>query len=127
MPYVINIKRGKNKGKLKFTHGATSVDTTCWWDSAVKVDVGEYTSYATRMANKNDGITGNKKREAIWLGRNVPVNKNTRKSNEIFVHKGTSAAWSDGCIVIANSEVMKIWNAVTPKEAGNITVKITDE
>ena len=40
----------------------------------------------------------------------------------IFIHKGTSSAWSRGCIVIAEQEMLRIWNAITPKDGRNITV-----
>ncbi|MEI2782070.1 MAG: L,D-transpeptidase family protein [Candidatus Competibacter sp.] len=124
MAYTINVVRGPDSGILTFQSGGVSVDTQCWWDKDVKVDAGSYTGYATRMANKYnaDGT----KRQAIWLGTGVPVNNNARKSNGIFIHKGTSAAWSDGCIVIEEKEVLKIWNAIDPKETGNITVVISE-
>lgn len=124
MAYTINVVRGPDSGILTFQHGNVSVDTKCWWDKEVKIDAGSYTGYATRMANKYnaDGT----KRQAIWLGIGVPVNNNARKSNGIFIHKGTSAAWSDGCIVIEEQEVLKIWNAIDPKETGNITVVVSE-
>lgn len=122
--YTINVVRDSDSGILTFRHGGVSVDTKCWWDKDVKIDAGSYTGYATRMANKYnaDGT----KRQAIWLGTGVPVNNNARKSNGIFIHKGTSAAWSDGCIVIEEKEVLKIWNAIDPKETPNITVVVSD-
>jgi len=125
MPYTINVVRGPDSGILTFQHGNVSVDTKCWWDKDVKVDAGSYTAYATRMANKYDGYDGGK-REGIWLGTGVPVNDNARKSNGIFIHKGTSAAWSDGCIVIEEAEVIKIWKAISPKEQPNVTVIISE-
>lgn len=127
MSYTINVVRKGKKGKLTFMNGDVSVNTTCWWDPALVVDAGTYDScYATRMANKRDGHDGGK-REGIWFGPTVKCNKGTKNSNQIFVHKGTSAAWSDGCIVCAESEVIKIWNCVQPKDTANVTVVITDE
>lgn len=125
MSYTIKVTRNGDSGKLTFSHGDISVDTTCWWDKAVKVDAGTYTGYATRMANKYDGHDGGK-REAIWLGIGVPVNNGTRTSKGIFIHKGKNASWSDGCIVCAANEVIKIWNSITPKEQPNVTIEITD-
>jgi hypothetical protein len=127
MPFTIHIKRrGVDEGRLTFRQNNISVDTTCWWDPAVKVDAGTYMGYATRMTSKTDGQDGGK-REAIWLGEKIPVNGKTRNSSEIFIHKGKNAAWSDGCVVCAESEVLKIWNAITPKEQRNVTIVITDE
>ncbi|MDX1606731.1 MAG: hypothetical protein R3202_11100 [Candidatus Competibacterales bacterium] len=126
MTYTINVERSADKGRLTFKHGSVAVDTTCWWDKDVKVDPGEYTSYATRMATKTDGHDGGK-REAIWLGPSVPVNNNARKAKGIFIHKGTGPSWSDGCIIIVESELIKIWQAITPKEQANVKVIVTDK
>jgi hypothetical protein len=126
MPYEIKVVRHAQKGRLTFTSGSVAVDTTCWWKRDNKVDAGTYTGYATRMASKTDGKDGGK-REAIWLGRNVPMNRATHKSNDIFIHKGTSPSWSDGCIVCAESELVKIWSTIDPKERANVTITITDE
>lgn len=49
--YTINIARSGSTGTLTFDHGAVSVSTTCWWDTAVKITAGTYTGYATRRAN----------------------------------------------------------------------------
>jgi hypothetical protein len=124
--YEIVVKRGKREGKLSFNFGSVKVDTTCWWDPDVKIDAGTYYGYATRMANKNDGVGGGK-RQAVWLGKDVPSGSSTHRHDGIFIHKGTSAAWSDGCIVIRETEVMKIWNAVHPKEKPVITVRVEDD
>jgi hypothetical protein len=124
MAFEINVVRGKSKGRLTFTQGDVSVDTDCWWDPKVVVVAGTYTGYATHMANKlNSRRT---KREAIWLGKDAPIAHRTRKANDIFIHMGTSAEWSDGCIVAAENEVLKIWNAINPKEQGNVTVNVSD-
>jgi hypothetical protein len=124
--YEVVVRRGEREGKLTFSFGSVEVNTTCWWDADLKVDAGVYWGYATRMANKNDGVGGGK-RQAVWLGKDVPSSNNTKRHHGIFIHKGTSAAWSDGCIVIPEAEVMKIWNAVHPKEYPVIKVRIEDE
>ena len=125
-PYEIIVKRSSDKGRLTFKFGDVNVDTTCWWDPTVKIDAGRYYGYATRMANKNDGVGGGK-RQAIWLGTGVPSDNDTKKHDGIFIHKGTSAAWSDGCIVIPEQQVMKIWNAIQPKERPIIVIRVEDE
>jgi hypothetical protein len=126
MAYEIKVARHAQKGRLTFTSGNVAVDTACWWKRDNRVDAGTYTGYATRMASKTDGADGGK-REAVWLGRNVPMNNATHKSNDIFIHKGTGPSWSDGCIVCAESELVKIWSTIEPKERANITITITDE
>jgi len=125
MSYEINVVRGKRKGRVTFTSGDVSVDTDCWWDPKVVVVAGTYTGYATHMANKKNS-RGNK-REAIWFGKEVPIANRTRKANDIFIHMGTNADWSDGCIVAAENEVLKIWNAISPKERANVTINVSDE
>ena len=124
--YIINVSRSGNTGTLSFNHGSVNVSTTCWWDVNVKIDADTYTGYATRMANKNDGVNGGK-REGIWLGTNVPFNNGTNTSNEFFIHKGTSASWSDGCIVITENKLIEIWNTINPKDTANVTINITDD
>ena len=127
MAYTIKVKRNEKKGKVIYNNGTVSVDTTCWWDPAVKIDAGTYSGcYATRLANKNDGYDGGK-REGIWFGKGVKYNNGTGTADQIFIHKGTSASWSDGCIVIAENELIKIWNSINPKDTPNVTVEVTDE
>ncbi len=121
MAYKIKIVRDKTEGRLKFSHGNVTVDTTCWWDPKKVIDAGTYTGYATRMASKTDGFDGGK-REAIWFGKHVGLNGRT--SNDIFIHKGTGPSWSDGCIVADGGEVLKIWQAITPKEQPNVTIEV---
>lgn len=125
MSFEIRVKRDGKKGTLSFSNGGVGVTTPCWWDPAVVVDPGTYTGYATRMANKKDGWDkGN--RQAIWLGKMVPVNNGSRNASGIFIHKGTSPAWSDGCIVIQEAELRKIWTVIEPKEKPNVTVIVEE-
>ena len=134
MNYTIKVKRGEHKGRLTFSHGNVSVDTTCWWDPSNKVDAGTYNGSATWMDSKKEdgGIAcpwkgGQKYRPGIFLGRGVPTKNGTDSSNEIFIHKGTKPEHSDGCIVCASSEVLKIWNVITPKDTACVTVIVEDE
>lgn len=124
--FKIDVLRKGKDGILTFRHAAITISETCWWDPDVVVDAGTYTGYATRMANKSDGTDGGK-REAIWLGKKVPVNGNSRMASGIFIHKGTSAAWSDGCIVMQGAKVYEMWTTITPKETANILVTVRDE
>jgi hypothetical protein len=134
MSYTITVKRGQDKGTITFSHGNISVNTTCWWDSNNKIDAGTYTGYASWMSNKreDDGVAcpwknNEKLRPGIYLGRGVPSNNATRTNNGIFIHKGTSAAWSEGCVVCSSSEVLKMWNAIMPKDSACVTIVVEDE
>lgn len=131
--FTIIVERGEHEGTLKFSHGTVSVNTRCWWDEANRIDTGTYTGYASWMANKQepDGLpcpwkNNNKYRPGIWFGKGVKSQGGTKVNDQIFIHKGTSAAWSDGCIVCASGEVLKIWNEVTPKDAPNVSIIVSD-
>ena len=79
--------------------------------AAVKVEAGTYAGYATWMADKIDsGSPPDNKpmsmeeqsRNAgsgIFLGKGVPVVNRTRHSDDIFIARGRTRGWSDGCIV----------------------------
>jgi hypothetical protein len=125
MAFEINIVRGMHKGRMTFKSGDVSVNTDCWWDPDVRIVAGTYTGYATRMATKGDGSDGGK-RQAIWLGKKVPYNRGTKFSDGIFIHKGTSAAWSEGCVVAPEAQVVAMWIAINPKDVANVTVNVTD-
>jgi hypothetical protein len=126
MAFTIDILRSGNKGTLKFQSGDVSVNTTCWWAADVRIDAGIYTGAATRMTNKNDG-SGGGKRQAIYLGEGVKYNHGTKTSDGIFIHKGTGPSWSEGCIVIVEFELMKIWTCINPKDAYIVTIGVSDE
>ncbi|MBI3469279.1 MAG: L,D-transpeptidase [Planctomycetes bacterium] len=116
--YTIDIKRGKDSGTLTYS-GGVSVSTTCWWDPKRKIPARTYTGCsATTMATKKNSL--GKPREAIFFP-DVPGYKG------IFIHMGTNAAWSDGCIVIAEAEIKKIYNDILPKDGKNVTVTVSDE
>jgi hypothetical protein len=116
--YTIRVDRGKSDGTLKFNHGSVSVSTKCWWDPKVKIPASTYTGCsATTMATKKN--SKKKPREAILIP-SVPGHAG------IFIHMGTSAAWSDGCIVIKESEVLKIYKEIDPKNGKNVDVVVKD-
>lgn len=136
MTYEIKVVRGENQGTLSFKSGSISVSTPCWWAPKVKIEAGTYAGYATWMANKTDGsatdqdcpwLNAKKRRVGIFLGKGVPVANSTSHLDGIFIHKGTSAKESDGCIVADGNEVLKIWNAITPKDSQNVTVIVEDQ
>lgn len=58
-------------------------------------------------------------REAIFLPDVVGF-------SQIFVHMGKPPyeIWSDGCVVIEESKMLEIYNAITPKNGKNIKVII---
>jgi hypothetical protein len=122
--FTINIVRGNDCGTLTFDYGDLHVNTPCWWDKTNVVDAGTYIGAATRMTNKKDGSDGGN-REAIYLGQGVWMNHN-RRSNDIFIHRGSSAAWSEGCIVADRDEVRRIWQCI-PQDLYIVTINVSDQ
>lgn len=126
--YEIIVKRQKVQGTLFFSSAGITVETTVWWDKDVVIEASEtgYPSWKTHMATKKDSVTG-EKRPGIWLGKDIAYAKGTKTSNAIFLHEGSSRAWSDGCIVCDRTHFMKMWNAIEPSSQPNVLVKVTDE
>ncbi|WP_444930769.1 L,D-transpeptidase family protein [Microbulbifer sp. SSSA002] len=122
MAYKIEVVRELTKGKgvLTYDYGSVSVSTECWFELADPIPAKTYIGCAaTRMATKKN--SRGKQREAIY----IPDGQTKRRG--IFIHMGSSPAWSDGCIVIEEEEVIKIWNSIQPKEARNVTVVVKDQ
>lgn len=117
MGYIIEIKRDISKGTgiLTYKYDAVSVNTACWFELAYPIPAKKYIRCsATHMQTKKN--SKGQKREGIYL----PDNQTNRRG--IFIHMGINSAWSDGCIVIKEEEMLKIWNSINPKNAANIAV-----
>lgn len=122
MSYTINVVRDfpKGEGTLTYTSGNTSVSTTCWFELANPIPAKEYNlCSATTMSSKKNSSGGN--REAIYL----PDSQTGRGG--IFIHMGSSSAWSEGCIVIVEPELLKIWNSINPKDSHNVSITVTNQ
>ncbi len=122
MSYTIEVEReiSKGTGTLTYKHGAFSINTTCWFELArpipAKKNIG---CSATHMQTKKN--SKGQQREGIYL----PDSQTGRRG--IFIHMGISSAWSDGCIVIKEGEILKIWNSINPKNDGNVTVIVKNK
>lgn len=117
MPYTINVTRGTNNGTLTYTNGGVSVSTTCWWDPNQKIPANTYNGCsATTMSTKLN--SQGSPREAIYIA-------NVTGYSGIFIHMGTGPAWSDGCIVIDENDLLVIYNDIEPKNGNNVTVHVT--
>jgi hypothetical protein len=120
MSYTINVSRGLVNGTLSFTSGSTQINTTCYWDSQHKIPAGTYEKCsATTMAHKKNSL-GNP-REAVYI-------PDVKGYAGIFIHMGKKPFknWSDGCIVIEENEMLKLYNSISPKNGHNVTVVVTD-
>ena len=120
MAYTIKVKRNLKKGigTLTYKSGGVSVNTKCWFMIKNPIPAKTYTRCsATYMRKKKNSKGG--KREGIFL----PNNQTKRRG--IFIHMGTSHKWSDGCIVIKESLLLKIWNSL-PLNKAKVTVIVSD-
>ena len=118
--YIIKIIRGDSTGRLRFSSGPTLVNTTCYWDSEKVIPAADYSGCsATTMQSKLN--SAGQAREGIFIP-NVPSFRG------IFIHMGrpSFSSWSDGCIVIAESKLLQIYNAISQKNGQNILVRIQD-
>lgn len=122
MSYSIKVVRNTSNGSgiLSYTSGNTSVSTTCWFELANPIPAKTYNlCSATTMSTKTNSSGGD--REAIYL----PNDQTGRRG--IFIHMGSSPAWSEGCIVIIEPELLKIWNSISPKNGHNVSITITNQ
>ncbi len=119
MTFLIEVDRNvtNGTGALKYSSGNVSVDTPCWFEIQNSITAKSYIQCSATHMDKKKNSIGNP-REGIYL-----PNDQTNRTG-IFIHMGTSAAWSEGCIVIEEQELLKIWNSISPKDAKNVTVKI---
>ena len=117
MDYIVEVERdiATGSGRLSYHHSDTSVDTTCWFQLKDPIPEKRYTGCsATHMQTKKN--SKGEKREGIY----IPDEQTGREG--IFIHMGTDCSWSEGCIVIEESEVLKMWHSIEPKDAKNVMV-----
>ncbi len=120
MTYKITIKRSTEDGDLTFSAPGKNITTKCYWNLHKKIPSGTYMGCsATTMARKKN--SKGTPREAIFL-------PNVSGFSGIFIHMGKPPypKWSDGCIVIEESKMIEIYNAISPKDGHNVIVVIDD-
>ena len=101
-------------GILEF--GPLGIRQQCWFDESTPIRRGTtYEAAATYMNTKSDSVTGNA-RPGIFL--RIP-------GRQIFIHEGTSVAWSEGCIVIPRNVMLRLHEYLyTRGEPYNIRVVV---
>lgn len=119
MTYKIIVKRSAVDGELRFTGNGKAVVTKCYWNKNKKIPKGTYSGCSATTMDTKKNSKGNP-REAVFI-------PNVTGYSGIFIHMGKKPYenWSDGCIVIEESKIIEIYNAITPKNAKNVTVEIT--
>ena len=112
--YTIDIELGRTDGTLAFEHGNINVSTRCWWNlSKPKLKEGSYGGIKTNMASSGY--------RAIWL----PDAVGSKGKHDIFIHSGSGPSDSQGCIVIRQPELARIWLTIQPPNIKNISVRVT--
>lgn len=119
MNYKILVKRSVTDGDLTFTGNGKAIVTKCYWNMNKKIPKGTYTGCSATTMDTKKNSKGSP-REAIFI-------PNVKGYSGIFIHMGKKPydKWSDGCIVIDEGKMIDIYNAITPKDARNITIEIT--
>lgn len=114
MAFVIHIYRSKlSSGTLTYDgNKERNLVTPCWFDPKVRPAAKTYpTCSATMMSGRQW--------PAIFLD-------DPPRLKGIFIHQGTDASWSMGCIVIPKPVLTRIWDDIQPKDRRNVSVTILD-
>ncbi len=117
---IIVDRQGVSSGTLRYS-GSFQFSCQCWWDPADEIPAATYVGCsATHLASKLN--PRNQPREGIFLP-NVPGRTG------IFIHywPGPGAnikAWSDGCALVLDADMLKIWNDIVPVNGRNVTVTV---
>ena len=122
MTYTINVERELSKatGTLSYHHGDACVETSCWYQLENPIPEKVYTGCsATYMQTKKN--SKGTEREGVY----IPDEQTHREG--IFLHMGVDPSWSEGCIVIEEEEMLKIWNSINPKDGHNVTVIVKNK
>lgn len=117
--YKISVTRVNRTGTLMFSGKGKTVSATCYWNQQKKIPAGTYVGCsATTMARKKN--SKGQPREAVFIP-NIPG------FSGIFIHMGKPPYenWSDGCLVVEESKVIEIFNAINPKDGKNVVVEIS--
>jgi hypothetical protein len=119
--YYIRIQRTRTgQGKLTYT-GSFIHTCDCWWDAEDEINLGTYTRCSKTFMGTRKNSQG-KPREGIYFP-DVPGRTG------IFIHywPGPGAdlkVWSDGCTVVLEDDMLKIWNDISPLDGHNVTIKV---
>lgn len=115
--YTIIVTRlTEDSGTLVFSDGAVNIRTTCWWEAGKNIAAKSYT-------NCSKTIMATKGHKSVYIkGATTPGSS----EEDIFIHEGNSPSASDGCIVITQVEMLRLYNAIEPSNGHNVTVQVVD-
>jgi hypothetical protein len=125
-------RTGSDTGKMLLAGFSFAACETCWWDPKWVIEARCYQGAPWYMNSKSDGTAGNglpykngatakTHREAIHFTPAPKWKDGSNTGNGIFLHKGTSPGWSDGCIVTNADLVTKIWMETREFKPGTAT------
>ncbi|WP_271439631.1 hypothetical protein [Pontixanthobacter luteolus] len=113
MDHVIRITRYNlmsGEGMLTYLRDGSEILCTKSWEHAGNlIPAKKYTGSKTTMASKG------------WPAIYLPDSQTGK--NGIFIHKGKSQSWSEGCICIDGAEIKKIL-AHLPSDVGAVTINV---
>jgi hypothetical protein len=127
--YSIQVNRtGSFEGHLKY-EGTFEATYKCWWDPSDRILPGTYSGCSrTYLANKKN--SKGTRREGIFIP-NVPNGRGGFRVG-IFVHywpgpgNGDLKVWSDGCVLVLETDMLAMWNDIVPTDGQNVTVEVCD-
>lgn len=91
---------------------AVVIETKSWEHAGNLIPAKIYTGCSKTIMDKRG-----------WPAIFIPDDQTCKKG--IFIHKGESQSWSDGCICITEKEMKKLLDIV-PSENGAITVEVVN-
>ena len=105
MMFEIFIKKeSATAGTLKFATARIAVASPCWFAAETPITAGHsYECAATRMRDKVDSVTGEKRPGVFFRTFGV---------RGIFIHEGPDVTWSENCVVVPRTQFMKIWEHI---------------
>ena len=122
--YTMDIYRtGNDKGTLMY-RGSINYSCDCWWDPTDKILPGTYLNCSKTFLDTKKNSTGGK-REGIYF-------PNVLGRKGIFIHywPGPPAnlkVWSDGCTLLFEPDMLKIWGDIQPLNGKNVKIAVADD
>jgi hypothetical protein len=116
--YVIKVTRldpSVSNGKLEFWIDGDQVFVCdCFEDPENLISPSIYPGCSATMMYE-------KQKPGIYIKDAI---SNRTGSHSIFIHHGDNQAWSDGCIVINENDMLTMWGMIEPKDGYNVLVTV---
>jgi hypothetical protein len=123
---VITVMRNTDRQGTLSYRGTIVHEAKCWWNPDKRIKATSYEGCSATYMDKALASDKVSKRHGIFINGVVGF-------KGIFIHYGTNLTnlaslqqWSQGCIVLEEADVLKIWNDIQPKNGRNVTVQVMD-